>query len=141
MKRFDNLAEPRPFSKAWDVKIESNVGTLSRNAKGELELKNYMTWLDMQNINSVVLAREHPIKDINQLKIQCSFRQLLLLLFDQTVFIAIFSAANNMARIHYRFFQCLQSKESGISFNGSPSLGYPTKSMFKSSALLTLELD
>lgn len=85
MKRFDDLVEPRPFSQAWDIEIKSNAGTVTRNTKGELELRNYMSWLNMQNINLIAISKGSSMTDVDQLSMKCSYYQLLLILFDQTV--------------------------------------------------------
>lgn len=85
MKRSDNLVEVRPFSKTWNIRIDSATGALKKSAKGELELRNYMSWLDIEKIHHMELSRESSAKNAKQLSIKCTFYQLQLILFDQTV--------------------------------------------------------
>lgn len=96
MKRFDNLEEVRPFTKPWTIKIEGDTGPLAMTAKGALELRNYMSWLEMKNINSIVLSREISTKEVDQLNIKCSYYQLLLLLFDQSVPLLVMPVPNSL---------------------------------------------
>lgn len=104
LKRFDDMVETSPFTSNWNVDVSSKHGITSTQCKGALQLRSYLSWLNLQRLDSIILSKDSNIKDVNQLIVKSTFFQLLVVLFDKTVHLLCVNHLNDFFRI--RSFAC-----------------------------------
>lgn len=69
----------------WSLELQTASGEESRTFKDVLQLRNHLTWLNIDNASQLILHKKTDIKDVNRFTIKSTYPKMLLLLFDRTV--------------------------------------------------------